>query len=95
MLLRKLLKNRGLGMNLLASLCLLALFIYTWDLDMGELGRRLLAILLALVILVAAAACIGWCLYRFRRRTQQDIYPADDTPGHERGISTDRKQKDD
>lgn len=77
MLLRKLLRHRGLGMNLLASLCLLALFVYAWDLDLGEMLTRLLLILLALALVIAAAGLLGGLLYWLRRRHQAPLLPGE------------------
>jgi len=71
MLLRKLLKNRGLGMNLLAGFCLLAVLAYGWGLDLGELGVYLLAIFIVLLGLMAVAALVGWLIYLWRKRTAE------------------------
>lgn len=71
MLLRKLLKNRGLGMNLLAGFCLLAVLAYGWGLDLAELGIYLLAILIVLLGLMALAALAGWLIYLWKKRGER------------------------
>ena len=78
MLLRKLLKNRGLGMNLLAGLCLLAVLAYGWGLDLNELSIYFLAIIIVLLGLVAAAALVGWLMYLWKRRRHEDWSQDDD-----------------
>lgn len=68
MLLRKLLKNRGLGMNLLVGLCLVGMLVYGWNLQWREVGIYLLALLIVLGGIIAAAALVGGLLYWLRRR---------------------------
>jgi hypothetical protein len=62
MALRKLLRNRGLGVNLIAGFSFLLLAVYGWGLSWKDLGVYLLAILVLLVGVIALAAVCGWLL---------------------------------
>lgn len=62
MKLTKLLRNRGLGVNLIAGLSFIFLAVYAWGLSWKELGGYFLVILIFLVALIALAALCGWVL---------------------------------
>lgn len=62
MKLTKLLRNRGLGLNLIAGLSFIFLAVYAWGLSWEELGGYFLVILIFLVGLIALAALCGWVL---------------------------------
>lgn len=62
---RSLFKNRGLGMNLLASSCFLLLAVFGWGLAWSELGQYLLILLILLGGLIGSAAVVGWLLRQF------------------------------
>lgn len=69
---RHLFKNRGLGMNLLASFCFLMLAVYGWGMEWRELGRYLILLALLLGILIGAAALCGWLLRQWLNRRKRD-----------------------
>lgn len=69
---RNLFKNRGLGVNLIASFCFLMLAVYGWGLEWGELGSYLLAFLLMLACILTVAAGLGWLLNKFNRWREKD-----------------------
>lgn len=65
MIFRRLLKYRGLGINLLAGCCFIVLANYGWGLGWNELGSYLLLLLVSLVCLIGIAACLGWLLRKY------------------------------
>lgn len=67
MRLRHLFKNRGLGMNLLASFCFLMLAVFGWGLEWSELGHYLLILVILLAGLIGCAALMGWLLRQFMK----------------------------
>lgn len=88
MMLRRLLKHRGLGINLIAGFSFLMLAVYGWGLDWEDLGGYLLVILIFLVGLIGFAALLGWLLRKWKGRSE-NTYPAtradteDDTKNHD------------
>jgi 4-amino-4-deoxy-L-arabinose transferase-like glycosyltransferase len=62
---RSLFRNRGLGMNLLASFCFLLLAVFGWGLEWSELGQYLLILLILLGGIIGSAALMGWLLRQF------------------------------
>jgi 4-hydroxybenzoate polyprenyltransferase len=66
--LRKMLKKRGLGVNLLASVAFLFLMVYGFDLPVNTLGSYLLTAVILLVIVVGSAALAGYLLRRLLDR---------------------------
>lgn len=84
---RHLFKNRGLGVNLLASFCFLMLAVYGWGMTWEKLGSFLLVLLVLLGGLIAIAAFCGWVLRKIMRRgernfmkiTEQDLLDHDST----------------
>lgn len=62
MIIRKLLGNRGLGLNLIAGCSFLFLAVYGWGLSWKDMGSYLLVILVFLVGLISLAAACGWLL---------------------------------
>ncbi|HSX49860.1 MAG TPA: hypothetical protein VLF09_02810 [Cellvibrio sp.] len=68
MILRRLFKHRGLGINLIAGFSFLMLAVYGWGLEWQELGSYLLIILVFLGGLIGLAALLGWLLSKMRRR---------------------------
>ena len=68
MILRRLLKHRGLGINLLAGGCFIVLAVVGWGLRWAELLNYLLLLLICLAGLVTTAAGLGWLLRRAMRR---------------------------
>lgn len=71
MVLRKLLRHRGLGINLLAGFCFLMLAVYGWGLSWREMGGYLLILLILLVGLIGTAALLGWVLHKFKTRANK------------------------
>lgn len=69
MILRRLLKHRGLGINLIAGFSFLMLAVYGWGLSWEDLGSYLVVILLLLLGLIALAAACGWVLHKLVRKT--------------------------
>lgn len=59
---RKLLGNRGLGLNLIAGFSFLLLAVYGWGLSWKDIGSYLLVILVFLIGLISLAAVCGWLL---------------------------------
>lgn len=70
MILRRLLKHRGLGINLIAGFSFLMLAVYGWGLDWDDLGGYLLVILILLVGLIGVAALLGWLLRKVMSRSE-------------------------
>ncbi len=70
MILRRLLRHRGLGINLLAGFCFLMLAVYGWGLSWKEMGGYLLALLVFLGVLIGTAALLGWLLNKAKRRNK-------------------------
>lgn len=70
MILRKLLKSRGLGLNLIAGACFILLLVNGWGLSWSELGGYLLALLVLLGGLIGVAALCGWLLHKLRARDE-------------------------
>lgn len=68
MILRRLFKHRGLGINLIAGFSFLMLAVYGWGLDWEDLGGYLLVILIFLVGLIGLAALLGWLLRKLMSR---------------------------
>ena len=73
MILRKLLKSRGLGLNLLAGACFILLLVNGWGLSRRELGGYLLALLVLLGGLIGVAAFCGWLLHKLRARNDVPV----------------------
>lgn len=70
MILRKLLGNRGLGLNLVAGACFILLLVNGWGLSWRELGGYLLALVILLGGLIALAALCGWILHKTMKRRE-------------------------
>lgn len=79
-MLRRLLRNRGLGVNLLAGMCFLFLAVYGWGLSWRELGGYLLVLLVLLVALLASAALLGWLMYKIKRAGANKLDRDKDNP---------------
>ncbi|WP_062067217.1 hypothetical protein [Cellvibrio sp. OA-2007] len=73
MILRKLLKSRGLGLNLIAGACFILLLVNGWGLSWQELGGYLLALVVLLGGLIGVAALCGWILHKLRVRSEMPI----------------------
>lgn len=73
MKIRKLLRQRGLGLNLIAGFCFLMLAVYGWGLRWSDLGAYLLAIVLLLGGLIAIAALCGFLLRKLMARGNKVI----------------------
>lgn len=71
MILGKLLRHRGLGINLLAGFCFLMLAVYGWGLTWKEMGGYLLVLIIFLGTLISIAALLGWCLHKLRKRNEK------------------------
>lgn len=67
-MIHRLLKYRGLGINLLAGGCFIVLAVVGWGLSWAELINYLGLLLICLVGLIGAAACFGWLLRRAIKR---------------------------
>ena len=70
MIFRKLLKHRGLGLNLIAGACFILLLVNGWGLSWHELGGYLLALLLLLGGLIGFAALCGWILHKLTKSNE-------------------------
>lgn len=66
MRLRHLFKNRGLGVNLLASFCFVMLAVYGWGMTWEKVGNFLLVLLALLGGVIAIAALLGWLLRKIK-----------------------------
>lgn len=87
MILRKLLKSRGLGLNLIAGACFILLLVNGWGLSWRELGGYLLALLVFLGGLICVAALCGWLLHKLRARNEIPIdKPKQDMDVNEREV---------
>lgn len=73
MKLRKLLSQRGLGVNLLAGFCFLMLAVYGWGLSWSDLAKYLLIIVVLLGGLIAFAALCGWLLRWLMARSDTEV----------------------
>lgn len=73
MILRKLLKNHGLGLNLIAGACFILLLVNGWGLSWRELGGYLLALLILLGGVIGLAALCGWLLHKWVRRRDVSV----------------------
>ncbi|WP_323814540.1 hypothetical protein [Cellvibrio sp. NN19] len=73
MMLRKLLRNRGLGLNLIAGACFILLLVNGWGLSWRELGGYLLALVILLGGVIALAAFCGWVLHKVRRGRKESF----------------------
>lgn len=72
MMLRRLLKHRGLGINLIAGFSFLMLAVYGWGLDWKDLGGYLFIIFIFLVGLIGLAALLGWLLRKWMSRGEKN-----------------------
>lgn len=73
MILRKLLRNRGVGLNLIAGVCFILLLVNGWGLSWSELGGYLLALLVLLGGVMALAALCGWLLHKLKGRRDVSV----------------------
>ncbi len=80
MILRRLLRHRGLGINLLAGFCFLMLAVYGWGLSWEEMGGYLLVLLVFLGGLIGMAAVLGWLLNKAKRRNKSTQHSDQDKP---------------
>jgi hypothetical protein len=63
---RELFKNRGLGVNLLASFCFLMLAVYGWGMTWKDLGIYLMSFLVVMGLLISGALLLAWLLRKFQ-----------------------------
>ena len=63
---RGLFKNRGLGVNLLASFCFLMLAVYGWGLTWEDLGAYFLNFLVIILLVIGSALLVAWVLRKFQ-----------------------------
>lgn len=68
MIFRKLLKNRGVGLNLIAGFCFILLLVNGWGLRWSEIGGYLLVLLILLGGVIGFAALCGWLLHKVMAR---------------------------
>lgn len=68
MLSRKLFKNRGFAINMLACTAFLFLAVYGWNMPVSELLRYFLIALVCLAILIILALLAGYLLRKFMNR---------------------------
>lgn len=68
MIFRKLLKNRGLGLNLLVGLCFIVLLVKGWGLSWREIGEYLVVLVVLLGGVIGLAALCGWLLHKLTNR---------------------------
>jgi len=64
---RRLFRNRGLGINLLAGLSFLLLAVYGWGLSWDVLADYLLVIIALFVVLAGMAVLLAWGLRKLSR----------------------------
>lgn len=96
MILRKLLRNRGVGLNLIAGACFILLLVNGWGLSWNELGGYLLALLVLLGGLIGLAALCGWLLHKLMGR--RDVFvdqtnKVDQLQGGEKPDTESKEQK--
>jgi hypothetical protein len=77
MILRKLLKNRGVGLNLIAGVCFILLLVNGWGLRWAEIGSYLLVLLVLLGGLIGLAALCGWLLRKLMGRSDVPVEKSD------------------
>ena len=63
MILGKLLRNRGLGLNLVAGCCFILLLVNGWGLRWSEILNYLWVLLVLLGGVIGLAALCGWLLH--------------------------------
>lgn len=81
MKLRKLLRQRGLGINLIAGFCFLLLAVYGWGLRWSELGLYFLTLLVLLGGVIALAALCGYLLRKLMAsKASHSVAPAEEAP---------------
>jgi hypothetical protein len=62
---RGLFKNRGLGVNLIASFCFLMLAVYGWGLGWEELFSYLFSFLIIMGLILGSALLLAWLLRKY------------------------------
>lgn len=72
MLIRKLFKNRGMAINIMAGLSFLVLAVYGWDLSGKELLNYLLVLLACLAVLIGLAVLTGFLLRKLNEMHDRD-----------------------
>lgn len=72
MSLRKLFKNRGMAVNMLAGFAFLALAVYGWGLTWDDLLGYLLISLVCLLLVVGLATLAGFLLRKLAERRDRD-----------------------
>ncbi|MDO8344234.1 MAG: hypothetical protein Q7T48_13620 [Cellvibrio sp.] len=73
MIFRKLLKNRGVGLNLIAGFCFILLLVNGWGLRWSEIGGYLLVLLILLGGVIGLAALCGWLLHKLTRSSDVSV----------------------
>lgn len=93
MIFRKLLRNRGLGLNLIAGACFILLLVNGWGLSWRELGGYLLALLILLAGLIGLAALCGWLLHKLLKRNDTSVGQSEDNLGSQAHKASDSEAK--
>lgn len=93
MILRRLLKNRGVGLNLIAAACFILLLVNGWGLSWRDLGGYLLALLVLLGGLIGFAAFCGWLLHKLMRRRDVSVDQLNKVDQLQDGEASDRESK--
>jgi hypothetical protein len=65
MIIKKLLRNRGLGVNLIAGLCFILLMVFGWGLSWVQLTNYIVIFLVVIAVVISLAAIAGWLLRKF------------------------------
>lgn len=95
MKLTKLLRNRGLGLNLIAGLSFIFLAVYAWGLSWKELGGYFLALLVFLMGLIALAALCGWVLRKLMAKNDWSSVGDAQELGHKEEIESSSEKESD
>lgn len=93
MILRKLLRNRGVGLNLIAGACFILLLVNGWGLSWNEIGGYLLALLVLLGGLIALAALCGWLLHKLKGRRDVSVEQSNKTDQLQDRETSDKESK--
>lgn len=93
MIFRKLLKNRGVGLNLIAGACFILLLVNGWGLRWSEIGGYLLVLLGLLGGVIGLAALCGWLLHKVMARRDVSVDQSNKIDPLQHGETLDPKSK--
>lgn len=93
MILRKLLRNRGVGLNLVAGACFILLLVNGWGLRWSEIGGYLLVLLILLGGVIGLAALCGWLLHKLKGRRDISVEQSNSADQSQPGKTSDLESK--